>query len=155
MKNYLTKEGLEKLKKDLDYLKTVKRKEIAKNLKHAVSFGDLKENAAYDEAKEAQGFAEGKISELEFLIKSAVIIEKPAKNKIQIGSTVIVVKSCDKKNLKKEKYTIVGPPEANPLEGKISAYSPLGKAVLGFKKGDNFIVETPEGKVKYKIIKIE
>ncbi len=84
MKNYLTKEGLEKLKKDLDYLKTVKRKEIAKNLKHAVSFGDLKENAAYDEAKEAQGFAEGKISELEFLIKSAVIIEKPAKNKIQI-----------------------------------------------------------------------
>lgn len=155
MLNYLTKEGLEKLKQQLNHLKTIKRKEIAEKLKHAASFGDLTENAAYDEAKDAQGFVEGKILELENLIKTAVIIKKEAKNKIQIGTTVIIAKDFGKNKFKKEKYEIVGPPEVDPIAGRISVNSPLGKKLLGLTVGDIFQLNTSTGKVKYKVIKIE
>jgi transcription elongation factor GreA len=150
MKQYLTPEKLKELEKELNFLKTKKRKEIVERLKEAASFGDLSENAAYDEAKEAQAFLEGKILELENLIKNAIVIEKKSNNKVQIGSEVeVLVKG------KKEKFKIVSSLEANPLEGKISASSPLGRALLNRKRNETFVVETPEEKVKYKILKIK
>jgi len=157
MEKYLTPEGLEKLKKELEYLKRVKRKEIAERLRHTSSMGDLTENAAYHQAKEDQAFLEGRILELENLIKNAIVIEKNKKTGwVQVGSTV-VLSLGEKKSLfgKKEKFQIVGAPEANPLEGKISAESPLGKALLNKPEGAIITVETPNGKVKYKILKIE
>ena len=149
-KEYLTFEGLEKLKKELEYLKTVKRKEIAQRLEKCLAFGDLTENAEYSEAKEAQAFLEGRILELEDLIRNAVIIDEKQKGSVQIGSTVLV--STDEK---KEKFKIVGAEEANPLEGKISSDSPLGKTLLNKSKGAIVEVDTPQGKIQYKILKIE
>jgi len=151
MSKYLTQEGLEKLKKELNYLKTVKRKEIAKRIKQAVSQGDLSENAAYHEAKDAQAFLEGKILELQKIIKEAKVVTKHGNGWVQVGSTVIV--SPD--NNKKEKFKVVGSAEADSLNGKISVNSPLGKALLNKPKGATVKVETPAGEVKYKILKIE
>ncbi|PIP25195.1 MAG: transcription elongation factor GreA [Candidatus Nealsonbacteria bacterium CG23_combo_of_CG06-09_8_20_14_all_36_12] len=151
MEKYLTQEGLGKLKKELEYLKTTKRKEIAERLERAISFGDLTENAAYQEAKEAQAFLEGRILELEDIIRNAVLISNQKKKEfVQIGSIVEV-----KSQGKKEKFQIVGSEEARPLEGKISYNSPLGKALLNRKKGEKFQVQTPETKREYKILKIE
>jgi len=155
MDNYLTKEGLEKLKKELDYLKTTKRQEIAERLKRAISYGDLKENAAYDEAKDAQGFLEGRILELKNLIKDAVIIKKGGGKTVVIGSTVAVTQDLKGKKPETETFTIVGPVESNPLAGKISSESPLGKPMIGLKKGDIFKVNTPDGEIKYKIVEIK
>lgn len=152
---YFTKEGLEKLKKELEYLKTAKRREIAERLKQAASYGDLSENFAYQEAKESQGFLEHRIREVENLIGDATIIEKDNNDKVQAGATVTVAKDLNKKRLTKEKFTIVGPAEADPLSGKISAESPLGEKMLNRKEGEIFQVKTPEGIIKYKIIKIE
>jgi len=153
-KNYLTKEGLEKLKKELEYLKTTKRKEIAQLLRHAASFGDLSENFAYHDAKEQQNFLEHRITELTETIKSAVLVEKKKNNRVQIGSTVVISRKEGKKTIE-EKYQIVGSAEANPLEGKISSDSPLGKAMINLKAGYSFNFETSEEKTKYKIIRIE
>ena len=150
MINYLTKEGLEKLKKELEELKTTKRKEISEKLKHAISFGDLKENAAYHEAKDSQAFLEGKIMELQKLINSAVIAKIGNKEKVQIGDTA-TIKSSDSE----DKYTIVSPAESDPLKGKISSESPLGKTILNLKAGDSFEFDCPGGKIKYKVLKIE
>ncbi len=151
MSKYLTPEGLEKIKKELDYLKNVKRKEIAQRLKRTASMGDLSENAAYHEAKEAQGFLEGRILELERLIKEAKVVKKNDRTGwVQIGSTVIL--SLDHEW---EKFKIVGTAEADPLNGKISLDSPLGKALLDKPEGATVTVETPNGKIKYKIVKIE
>lgn len=148
---YITPEGLEKFKKELQELKEVKRKEIAASLERASSFGDLTENAEYHEAKEAQAFLEGRILELEDLIKNAVLIqEEHSKKYAQLGSTILV--SAD---WGKEKFTIVGGNEANPLEGKISPESPLGKAVLNQPVGAFIEVDAPQGKIRYKILKIE
>ncbi len=153
MQRYLTSEGFEQFKKELKYLKTIGRKEIAERIKHAASFGDLKENFAYHQAKEDQAFLEGKILELTSIIREAKIIEKPKngeeKDKVQIGSIVTI-----SSNGSKQKFQIVGPEEANPLKEKISMQSPLGKAVLGKSLLEDFTVETPEGKVQYKIIEI-
>ena len=153
MQRYLTSEGFEQFKKELKYLKTIGRKEIAERIKHAASFGDLKENFAYHQAKEDQAFLEGKILELTSIIREAKIIEKPKngeeKDKVQIGSIVTIIS-----NGSKQKFQIVGPEEANPLKEKISMQSPLGKAVLGKSLLEDFTVETPEGKVQYKIIEI-
>jgi len=153
MTNYLTKEGLEKLKKELEYLKTTKKKEIAERLRHAISFGDLKENAAYTEAKDAQAFLEGRILELEALIKTAVVIKNGARDEVQVGSKVTI--SQIGKDSSEEKFAIVGSAEADPLAGRISVDSPMGKIMLGLKPGDTFKIKTPEDKIKYKIIKIE
>jgi len=157
MKKYLTKESLEKFKKELDYLRAEKRKEIAEKLKVAISFGDLSENAAYHQAKEEQSFLEGRILELEYLIKSAEIIEeKPHTGWVQVGSVVLLHNLAVKKGFfkKPEKFEIVGATEADPLAGKISSESPIGKALMNKPKGAIIEVETPQGKVKYKIAKI-
>ena len=151
MSKYLTPEDLEKIKKELDYLKKVKRKEIAQRLKETSAMGDLTENSAYQEAKEAQGFLEGRILELENLIREAKIVEKIDGAKwVQIGSIVLL--SSGKK---KEKYKIVGTGQANPSKGEISIDSPLGKVLLDKPEGATVTVETPKGKIKYKIIRIE
>ncbi|MBL7150082.1 MAG: transcription elongation factor GreA [Candidatus Pacebacteria bacterium] len=153
MKNmikYLTLEGLEKLKKELNYLKTVKRRESAETLRHTASFGDLSENFAYQQAKEDQAFLEGRILELGKIISQAKIIEKRKTDKVQLSSLVIV-------NLagKKEKFQILGPEEADPAKGKISFESPLGKALLGKKVGNKIKIKTLDGKLEGEILKIE
>ncbi len=151
MEKYITAEGLEKLKKELTYLKETKRREIAERLEKCISFGDLTENSEYHETKEAQGFLEGRILELEDLIKEAVIVSEEAKNQFaQVGSTVLV-KAGDTT----EEFKIVGVEEANPLEGKISIDSPLGKALINQPKGVIVQINTPGGKMQYKIVKIE
>lgn len=151
MEKYLTPEGLKKLKKEITYLKEVKRKEIAENLERCASFGDLSENSEYFEAKEAQAFLEGRIADLESLIESAVIVsDRGPKGSVQMGSTVLV----DSQGAK-EKFKIVGMSEASPLEGKISIDSPLGRAVLNQPEGVIIEISTPQGKTRYKILKIE
>jgi transcription elongation factor GreA len=151
MKYHITKEGLEKLKEKLEYLKKEGRKEIAERLKRAKEYGDLSENSEYIEAKEAQVQIENKILELEEMIRNAVLITK-AKNQdvVSIGSTVHV-----KKDGKIEKFTIVGSEEARPEEYLISNESPLGSAFLGKRVGDEVEIELPSGKVKYKVVTIE
>jgi len=151
MQYHLTKEGLEKLKKELDYLKKEGRIEIAERLKRAKEYGDLSENSEYIDAKEAQDKLESRIFELEKIIRNAVLIKKSSqKNIVNIGSTIEV-----QKGLKTFRYTIVGSHEANPEANLISNESPLGKAFLGKKVGDVVEIETPSGKAKYKIVKIE
>lgn len=152
----VTKEGLKKLQDELNELKTVKRKEVAERLKEAISYGDLSENSEYQEAKNEQAFIEGRILELEQMIKNAKIIsDKKATTKvkeIQIGTTVTVRNKTDGDD--PVEYTIVGSTEANPLEKKISNESPVGRAVLGKKKGDVVDVHTPAGPYKYEIVKV-
>jgi transcription elongation factor GreA len=148
---YLSPEGIETLNKELKKLKTKKRQEIAKRIQEAKELGDLSENAAYFEAKDAQSLNEVRIAELEDLLKTAVVIEAPTEEDIvHIGSTVEV-----KSGNNTEVFTIVGSAEARPLEGKISNESPLGRAFLNKRVGDEFEVKIPAGIAKYKIIKIE
>lgn len=152
MVNYFTQQGLEKLRKELDYLRNVKQKEIAKQLNEAASFGDLSENAAYHQAKEALAFLRGRMSRLEKMLANAQIIEKEEtkkSDKIQIGSVVSVESGGFQ-----EKFTIVGPEETNIDEGRISYQSPLGQALLGKSAGKIVEIKTPSGKAKYKILKI-
>ncbi len=156
MKNFITKEGLKKLKEELNILKKKKRQEIAKRIGEAKEMGDLSENAEYAEAKEAQSLNEQQIAELEQTIRETALIEE-TRNKtanettiVQIGSTVTV-----KNNGQTKCFTIVGSSEANPSQGKVSNESPLGAAFLNHKIGDDIEVKTPGGTVKYKIIKIE
>lgn len=152
MTKYLTREKLANLKKELEYFKTTKRKEIAKRLKQAISFGDLSENAAYLEAKEAQITLEGKILELGDLIKNAIIIERTDHpHWVQIGSTVKIIS----KNSEEKEFKIVGTEEIDPAQGKISHESPLGKALLNKPEGAVVEIETPRGKEKCKVIKIK
>lgn len=155
----ITKEGLKKLKDELDFLKTTKREEIASRLKEAISYGDLSENAEYEEAKNEQAFIEGRILELEKQVKNARIITehaptaKAVKGKIiEIGSSVTVRNKTD--DDEPETYTIVGSMEADPIEHKISNESPIGKALLGREKGDQVEVTAPAGKFKYEILKV-
>ena len=152
MKNFITKQGLEKLKKDLEHLKTAKRQEIANSLQKAKELGDLSENAEYTEAKEAQSFNEGRISELEEMIKNAETIKKTINNGgiVQIGSTIEI----KNEQINKE-YTIVGSEEADPVNGRISNESPLGRAFLGKKINDEVEIETPGGRTRYRILKIK
>lgn len=152
----VTKEGLKKLKEELDTLKDVRRKEIAERLKEAISYGDLSENSEYQEAKNDQAFVEGRILELEQMIKNAQIISEKkteAKTKdVQIGTSVTVL---DKNNgTDPVVYTIVGSTEADPSDHKISNESPVGKALLGKKKGDVIEVQTPGGKIRYEVLKV-
>lgn len=152
-KNYITPETYKSLKEELEQLKTVKRREIALKIQEAKELGDLSENAAYQEAKDAQAALETKILELETILKNASII-RPTKNSsvVVIGSTITVESLTAPKT--KKQFTIIGSQEANPALGKISNESPLGKSFLGHKKGDIVIVKTPKGEVKYKILDI-
>ncbi len=152
-KYYLTKERFEELTKELETLKGQKRHEVADRLKQAKEFGDLSENSEYTEAREEQSRVETRISELDDILKKAVIIknEKNAKNEsVVIGSTVTV-----KKNGSTFTYRIVGSNEAKPEEGKISNESPLGRAFLDKKVGEAVTITTPGGKSDYQIMKIE
>lgn len=155
---HISKEGLVQLKKELEKRKTDGRREIAERLEEARSMGDLSENSEYDAAKNAQSFNEGKIAELEEALKNAVLIE-PSKGqpsegkKVQVGS---VVKALMTNSTAEERiFAIVGSREADPVQGKISNESPLGQAFLGRQIGDTIEVETPNGKVEYKITRIE
>ena len=149
----LTKEGYNKLEEELNYLKTEKRTEIAERIKVAMGFGDLSENAEYDEAKTAQSENEQQISELEAKLRNAKVInEKEIDTEtVQIGN---VVKVKDMEFKETVEYTIVGSTEVSLAQNKISNESPLGKAILGAKKGDTVEVHAPAGVIKYKILDI-
>ena len=149
----LTQEGLDKLEEELNYLKTEKRTEIAERIKVALGFGDLSENSEYDEAKNAQAENEGKIAELENKIRHAKIIDEAEidTKTVQIGNTV---KLYDVEFEEEVEYTIVGSTEVNLAENKISNESPIGKALLGAKKGSTVEVNAPVGVIKYQILSI-
>ncbi|MBI5465943.1 MAG: transcription elongation factor GreA [Candidatus Kerfeldbacteria bacterium] len=148
---YVTKEGLQKLKEELKELKTVKRKEIAWRIQEAKELGDLSENAEYAEAKNEQAFIEGRIIEIENMLKNvAVITSGQADGFVRVGSTITL-----KYDSSERQYTIVGSNEADPSKGLISNESPLGQAFLGCKVGDTVDVKVPAGVVKYKIVAIK
>ena len=148
----VTREGLEKMQKELDELRSTKRAEIAQRLKAAIAMGDLSENSEYDEAKNAQAFLEGRILQLEQQIRTAQVIEKVAKDRVDVGSTVLIE---DMEEHLQEKVTIVGSTESKPLEGRISNESPVGRALMGAKAGDTVEAEAPNGVLKYTVISIE
>lgn len=150
----LTKEGFENLEKELNYLKTEKRGEVAERIKIALGFGDLSENSEYDEAKNAQAENEMKIAELENKIRYAKIIDESEidTKSIQVGNTV---KMYDEEFEEEVEYTIVGSTEVDLVENKISNESPLGKAMLGAKKGQTIEVAAPDGIIKYQILDIK
>lgn len=150
----LTQEGYDKLEEELNYLKTTNRTEIAERIKIALGFGDLSENSEYDEAKSAQAENEMRIAELENKLRHAKIIdEKEIDTKtVQIGNSV---KIFDEEFEEEVVYTIVGSTEVDLDENKISNESPLGKALLGAKKGDTIEVNAPDGVIKYKILAIK
>ena len=150
----VSKAGYAKLQEELEYLITVKRREVAQKLKEARSFGDLSENAEYDEAKNEQAILESKINELELLISNATVVEDDdiSVNEIGVGS-IIKIKDIELDEI--EDLQIVGSTESDPDNGKISDESPFGKAMLGKKVGDVVEVEAPIGIVKYEILKIE
>jgi transcription elongation factor GreA len=155
-KHLLTPEGLEKLKAELDGLVNDRRKEIIERIQEAVSHGDLSENADYAQAKEEQSFIEGRVQEIEEIIKNAEIIHASShRSTATIGSTVVVmVKKAGDDKAAERTYTIVGANEANPSEGKISNESLIGKALLGRKAGESFPVTTPAGEVQYEVKEI-
>ncbi len=150
----LTREGLEKLQKELKYLKEVERPEVAQKIREALAFGDLSENAEYAAAKDRQAFIEGRILSIEKVLENYELIDETKKKDgvISVGSKVKIKDIKGKTTLE---FTIVGSPETDPLSGKISRNSPLGKALLGKKKGEVVSVKVPAGLVKYKILKVE
>lgn len=151
-KTLITKEGLEKMQKELEDLRITKRAEVAQRLKEAIAMGDLSENSEYDEAKNAQAFLEGRIVQLEQQIRTAQIIVKGKKNRIDVGSTVTIE---DMEEYVKETVTIVGSAESNPFEGRISNESPVGRALVGAKAGDIVEADAPNSVIKYKVISID
>jgi transcription elongation factor GreA len=146
----VTPEGLEKLKTELEYLKTEKRKQVSDRIKTAKEFGDLSENAEYQEAKDEQAFTEGKILNLENLINTAVVADKIDDDQINVGNTIKV----DREGQTLE-FTIVGSTEGDPSNGKISVESPLGQAFVGKRLNEEFVVDLPAGKIQYNILEIK
>ncbi|MBS4020930.1 MAG: transcription elongation factor GreA [Dethiobacter sp.] len=149
----LTQGGLEKLEKELEFLKSVKRREVASRIKTAISFGDISENSEYEDAKNEQAFIEGRIITLEKMLRNVRLIDDAeiTPDTVGIGSTVLI------KDLEFNEdfhYTIVGSAEANPGENKISNESPVGKAILNKKIGDVVEVTVPAGVLKYQLVKI-
>lgn len=153
MEKYLTKEKLAEFKEELKQLKKIERPRIIEQVKTAIAFGDLSENAEYQSAKEAQGILEGRIIELEQLIKSAKIVdEKGGVDYVRIGSIVVLENIS---NQKREEYKIVGVGESDPISGKISYESPLGELLFKKRVEDFVEITTPKGKIEYKIIEIK
>ena len=152
-KTKYTKEGYQKLIDELDYLKTTRRAEIKEMLKEARAFGDLSENSEYDEARDQQAKNEARITELEYLIKNAVIMteEESSRNIISIGSTVVI----KYKDGVEKKYDIVGSNEVDPLKGKISDLSPIGRALIGHKDGDVVYINAPSGEKEATVVSFE
>ena len=146
--NFVTEEGLRGLKSELEELKK-KRTEIASAIEEARPLGDLSENASYDNAREAQAFNEGRIAELEELVRTASIISKLTTETVELGATIDVEGSAGTRT-----FTIVGSEEADPATGRISNESPLGRVFLGRRKGDTVEAKTPKGMAQYKITAI-
>ena len=149
----MTYEGVKKLEEELEYLKTVKRKEITEKIKVALGYGDLSENSEYDEAKNDQAFTEGRIIQLEKMLKNAVVVDESEipKDKVSVGS---IVKVMDYEFDEEVEYTIVGSAEADPMNFKISNESPVGSALIGKKVGDVVEVAVPSGVSKFEILEI-
>lgn len=149
--NYVSAEGLEKLKQELHELKTVRRREVASRIEVAKALGDLSENAEYHEAKDEMALLEGRITEIEEMLKNIQVIEEEtgAKGVVRVGSTVKV-----SVNDKERTFHIVGSSEADPLSGKISNESPIGSALLGTKAGDSVVVTTPAGRTEYHVLEV-
>jgi transcription elongation factor GreA len=148
---YLTTDGLEELKKELDYLKTTRRPEVIDALRDARALGDLSENAEYDAAREAQREVEGKIVQLEAMIENAIVIEETKKDKVSIGCSVKIKYTEDDEI---DEYAIVGSQEADPFMNKISNESPIAKAIMGKKKKDKVTVASPNGDYEIEIVDI-
>ena len=148
---YLTKEGLEELQNELNYLKVEKRKEVVLALKEARALGDLSENAEYDSARDEQAALENRILELEDALEHAAIIKKTSKNKVSVGTSVTIKYLEDGES---EEYFIVGIKEADPFENKISNESPIAIAIMGKKVGDTVEVASPNGKYEVEITNI-
>src|SRR5947208_3297326 len=148
----LTPEGLANLKGELEHLSTIRRREVAARIKEAREFGDISENAEYDDAKNEQAMLEAKIAQLEEKLRSATVIDASdlGTDIVRVGSVVHV-----KEGGKSTKYTIVGSAEAQPAELKLSNESPVGRALLGHKRGEEVVFATPKGKRKLKITKID
>jgi transcription elongation factor GreA len=149
---YLTPEGQAKLRAELEELKGPRRAELSKRLRSAIQMGDLSENADYHKAKEDQGFLEGRIKEIEAVLRDAVIIEKSSNTSVvSLGDHVTI----QEEGFPPETYHVVGAKEADPPNGKISNESPIGRAIMDRKAGDVVEADTPGGKMKFKILKIE
>lgn len=146
--HYLTPDGLAKLEQELESLKE-KRKATTVRIEEAIKMGDLSENAEYTDAKEEQAFIEGRIAEIETILKSSEIIKKRKSSSISLGSKITI-----KAGRTEQTFTIVGSEESNPSEGLISHESPLGKAFIGGKKDDKITVETPRGKIVYTVLEV-
>ncbi len=150
-KQYLTSEKMAEFIKELNFLKTEKRKQVVENLEDAKKLGDLSENAEYHEARQAQGELEDRINHIENLMKYAIILDENQGDVVSIGSTVKIQKEGDKEM---KEYKIVGSEEADMAHAKISNISPLGAALLGKKKGDKITVGTPKGAISYTLLSI-
>ncbi len=150
---YLTAEGAKRMKAELALLKGTARDEMSTRLRSAVQMGDLSENADYHKAKEDQAFLEGRIMELEFLLKNAIIVEQAMdkRESVDVGALVTV----QEEDFPPDTYALVGAKEADPRNGKISYESPIGKALMGKRENDTVTVETPDGPITLKILKIE
>lgn len=151
MAKQMSKEGYAKLEKELDYLKSIRRAEVAQKLKEARAFGDLSENAEYDEAKNEQGILEANIAEMEKTLENAIIVDNISVHEVGMGS---VVELLDMKKNQKKRFQIVGTNEASPVDGKISDESPIGKAVMKKKVGERFTVEAPVGTLEFEVLDI-
>jgi len=150
--NFMTSEGLAKLEKELDYLKSVKRTEVAERIKSAIALGDLSENSEYEDAKNEQAFLEGKISDLENKLRTAEVIdESEIGNGVQLGSIVVLL---NQETGTETEYTIVGSDEADPFAGLMSNESPIGSAIMGHVEGEEVEVQVPSGIRHMKILSI-
>lgn len=149
----LTQEGYNKIEEEVEYLKTVKRKEVAERIKVAISFGDLSENAEYDEAKNEQAKLEEQILKLEEKLRNAEVIDE-SQIDLNIVTAGSIVKLYDYNFEEEVEYTIVGSSEADPFDGKISNESPVGKGLLGARVGEELEIQAPDGIMKFKVLEI-
>ena len=152
-KYVMTYEGVKKVEEELNYLKTVKRKEITEKIKVALGYGDLSENSEYDEAKNKQAFTEGRIIQLENMLKNATVVDE---SEIEVGKVSIgsIVKVKDLEFDEEVEYSIVGSAEADPMEGKLSNESPVGAALIGASVGDIVEAAIPDGVCKFEVLEI-
>lgn len=149
----LTREGFDKLETELHHLKTVRRREVAKRIKQAREFGDISENSEYEDAKNEQAFVEGRIREIEQMLRNARIIDDEISEEVVHLGRIVSIKDVETGD--EITYTMVGSAEADPLNYKISNESPLGKAIMGHRVGDVVEIEAPIGLIKYEITKLE
>ena len=149
-KVYLTREGLKNLQEEYDQLVNVRRKEVAEKLQKARDLGDITENAAYDTARDEQAFVEGRVAELDDLLKRVEMVGEEKASAVQVGSKVKVHLDGNE-----QEFQIVGAPEANPIDGKISHESPLGQALLGKKVGEEVEIDAPAGRLIYHVLEIK